>query len=181
MKYKTLLISALLSAVTCAEATPTPVNITVSGGAIVVASSDLSSYGDGTVLSWVSSDIPNYNTLAPANYPSGSVALGSKTTTGSSPDSIQLTLTGTDQYLFLHWGGQGSGWAQLFYIGGLTGDYTFASTTIDNGAGHPAVGGLSFYSYYDAKGSTVPDGGSTLWLLGAAMSGLAFAARRFRK
>ncbi len=185
MKFKNIFLSAVgLTIVTTASAIPTPVNVTVSGGAIVVASSDLSDYGDSTVLAWTSTDIANYNTLAPASYPDGSVSRNSKTDVSNGGDSIQLDLSGTDQYVFLHWGGKGGGWAQLFYVGGLSGDFTFNNSLIDNGAGHPDVGGLSFYSYYDATTTTktsVPDGGSTMLMLGAALSGLGLIVRRVKQ
>jgi hypothetical protein len=88
-----------------------------------------------------------------------------KVTTGSGPDSITLTL-GTYDYLFLHWGGQNGGWEQLYYVGNSTGQFQFSAPP----GGHPAVGGLSFYSFYNAQNIiTVPEPSSlALGLIGVA-------------
>jgi len=89
-------------------------------------------------------------------------------------------ISGAYDYLFLHWGGKGGGWVQAFYITGLSGPYDFSNSQIAGGAGHPAVGGLSFYSFYDPP-TQVPDGGTTLLLLGATLTCVGLIRRKLRK
>ena len=158
-----------------------PINITVSGGADVVAApkSDLGTFGDANVLTWMNKDIINYNSLNSASLPgaisSGGAALSSSGTGGN---SVTIDVTGLG-YLFLHWGGQGGGWAQLFYIGSATGNFTFDNSNIANS--QPLVGGLSFARDYGIVNHTVPDGGSTMLLLGMTLSGLTLVARRLKQ
>jgi hypothetical protein len=159
----------------------TPVNVTVSGGSPVVAapSSDLGNFGDATVFSWMVNDVAAYNSIASTTYgaPSNSGALIGQT--GGGGNSISLDVSGY-QYLFFHWGGsqlQPGGWAQLFYVGDSSGSFTFDNSAITVNE-TPAAGGISFYSLY---GTNVPDGGSTVMMLGAALSGLGVVARRMKK
>jgi len=162
------------------EARAVPVDITVSGGALVVAApkSDLGNFGDGTVFSWLTSDVANYNSIEVTSLPAPTQT-GDQTglTSGAGGNSITLDLPGNYNYLFLHWGGQHGGWAQAFYLGNLAGDYTFDNSTIDGGAGNPAVGGLSSYSLIDDV-PLAPDGGTTFVLLGTALSCLGLIRRR---
>jgi len=155
-------------------------NITMKGGALVTASDALSNFGDGTVLTWLGNDVTAYNGLEHTSYPAPPAGAKSappvKVDIGSSPSSIDLTLGGYD-YVFLHWGGKGGGWAQAYYVGGLTGSYEFDVP----GTQHPEYGGLSSYSFYGptpnnggggggggSGGNGTPDGGTTLVLLGAS-------------
>ena len=175
MKIRLTILSVLAAAMSAAVATP--INVTVSGGASVVAApkSDLGDFGDATVLSWISSDIPAYNTLHSTSLP-GATGVGALIgqTGGTGGTSITLDVTGYT-YLFLHWGGQDGGWAQLFYVGNSAGTFSFDNSAIGQ---NPIVGGLSFFSFYGPN--TVPDGGSTLLLLGSALSGLGMVVRRFK-
>ena len=75
--------------------------------------------------------------------------------------SIYNTLPGL-QYVVLHWGGAGGGSYQAYYLGGLGGTVYAPS----------GAGGLSSARY-------VPDGGSSVMLLGAALSVIAVARRKF--
>jgi hypothetical protein len=159
-----------------------PINITISGGIDVVAGQDLGNYGDGTVLSWLGSDITAYNTLhgttlaAPTANADSTALL--KVTTGSGPSSVTLSLNNAYGYIFLHWGGQGGGWEQAYFLNGYSGSFEFDAPP----GGHPAVGGLSFYSFYGpaprVPSTQVPDGANTGILLGLAFVGL-FAVRKF--
>ncbi len=79
-------------------------------------------------------------------------------------------------YLVLHYGaGQGGSSS-----GGLVALY-FAATTDysvpQNGSGPNDFGGISFVSLYTGGTALVPDGGSTIFLLGAALTGLAILFR----
>jgi hypothetical protein len=181
MKMKTLaMLIAAAALVASTSANAIPVNITTSGGADVVAApkSDLGDFGDATVFSWLASDIITYNSLNSSSLPALlSNADQIKLTSGAGGNSITLNVTGFD-YLFFHWGGQGGGWAQAFYIGGSTGSFTFDNSAIGTGRG-PSVGGLSFYSFYDDPPTNdVPDGGTTALLLGLAVSGLGLIRRK---
>jgi hypothetical protein len=163
-------------------AIPTPVDITISNNVQVIAvpkGGTLSDFGDGTVFSWLSSDITAYNTLtgfslpAPTELPSGSPFV--KISSGfSSSGANSITLNGTYDYIFLHWGGQGGGWGQAYYIGDLIGTFSFNPPP----GGNPAVGGLSFYSLYGP--TTVPDGGTTAILLGGALTVVGLIRRKLK-
>ena len=159
-----------------------PINITVSGGASVVNSFDLGSFGDATVLNWIATDITAYNSLnsitlpAPTANPDGTAF--SKVTTGAGPSSITLSLNSSYDYIFLHWGGQGGGSEQLFYIGALTGSFEFDAPP----GGHPTVGGLSFYSFYGPNTTvSTPDGASTILLLGSSLTALSLLVHRLKR
>jgi len=174
------------------QAPANPINITVSGGVGVEAApaSDLGNFGDATVLNWLKNAVDIYNQgfldeadKLPAN---GIAAVATGLEDGAGGDSIFLDFTsGVYDYVFLHWGGKKGGWAQAFYIKGLTG-YTFDNSLIAAGAGHPDVGGLSFYSFYDPPPSPndptnlVPDGGTTLLLLGATLCCVGLIRRKLR-
>ena len=161
-----------------AQATPisTPLNITVSGIANAVAApkSDLGNFGDATVLSWLTGDITAYNSLNGTAFgtPSSASSLIGLTSAAGG-NSITLNVSDHD-YLFLHWGGQNGGWAQAFYVGNLSGSFTFDNAPIGD---NPQVGGLSFYSFYTGS---VPDGGSTALMLGLAFSGMGMARCRLK-
>ncbi|HEX7652082.1 MAG TPA: VPDSG-CTERM sorting domain-containing protein [Verrucomicrobiae bacterium] len=152
-----------------------PINVTVSGGANVVAApaTDLGNFGDSTVLSWMIADILSYNGLNNTSLGSPVAVAGSiGQTSGAGGTSISLDVTGVD-YLFLHWGGQHGGWAQLFYLNGASGNLTFDNSAIGS---NPSVGGLSFYSFYTT--TNVPDGGTTCLMLGTALFGLGLLRHR---
>jgi hypothetical protein len=171
-----------------AEAIPSVIsqndNITISSGSLVTASSGLSNYGDPAVFPWLKNDVLLYNApiagahlTTPLPTPTDNSGVPfQKVSSGFQPGgasgSVDITLGGYD-YLFLHWGGQGGGWGQAYYVGGLTGTFEFDAPP----GGNPAVGGLSFYSFYGPT-TGVPDGGTTVFLLGAAVSGLGMLRRR---
>ncbi|HEU6448546.1 MAG TPA: hypothetical protein VFV23_08930 [Verrucomicrobiae bacterium] len=154
----------------------------MSGGASVIAapSSDLGNFGDATVYDWLIADVNSYNTLYGTTLPAptGNVdGTPYQKTEVSGGDSISLALDGNYDYVFLHWGGQGGGWAQAYYIGNLDGTFEFDAPP----GGHPAVGGLSFYSFYGGKScGNVPDGGNTAALLGLGCFALIFGASKFK-
>ncbi len=105
----------------------------------------------------------NQGDTAPAGFPSF----------GANVLNLTLPVSGYE-YLVLHWGGQGGGVWQAFYLDTNPVGSSFAFTA-------PGQNGLSSYAYYSPSGDSVPDGGSTLALLGAALSGLSLAGYRIRR
>jgi hypothetical protein len=152
-----------------------PFNVTMIGNqsAVAAPASALGDFGDTTVFNWLKSDVVAYNAAygaalpAPTALPSG--APTSKVETFSGSSSFTLTVPSND-YAFLHWGGQNGGWAQAYYNPGPDINYTFNAPP----GGHPLVGGISFYSAYGSSGGggSVPEGGITIGLLGMALGGL---------
>jgi hypothetical protein len=84
--------------------------------------------------------------------------------------SIDIDITGWT-YIKLAWDGVD----QFYFVGDETGVLTFNSTVFNN-QGQPQA--LSHYALFNPTG--VPDGGTTVMLLGAALSALGMA-RRFLK
>jgi hypothetical protein len=83
--------------------------------------------------------------------------------------TVNLGTQGTYAYLFAHYGGPGGGFAEVWYVGNLNGSISIPAT----GLGH----GLSGWALFTAPGGAVPDGGTTLMLLGAALGALGVARR----
>lgn len=160
-----------------------PVNVTMSGGVAVVAApdSDLGDFGDTTVFNWLTTDVTSFNSTYSTSYPMPTENLNGtplqKVSTGSGPSSITLSVDDYD-YLFFHWGGQNGGWAQAFYVGDSSGSVEFDAPP----GGHPAVGGLSFYSIYGAirQPSAVPDAANTFATLGIGIAGLSFVGSKMK-
>src|SRR5882724_12748849 len=123
---KKIIFGLVLLAALLPLANAVPINITVSGGVDVVAApkSDLGNFGDATVLSWLTGDITAYNAINGTSLP-GPTTFGGMVglTGGTGGNSITLDVSGFD-YLFFHWGGQGGGWAQAFYVGGSAGSFS---------------------------------------------------------
>jgi hypothetical protein len=84
--------------------------------------------------------------------------------------TINFGTQGTYDYLFAHYGGPGGGFAEVWYVGNLNGSISIPAT----GLGH----GLSGWALFTAPGGAVPDGGTTVMLLGAALGALG-VVRRF--
>ena len=84
--------------------------------------------------------------------------------------TINLGTQGTYAYLFAHYGGPGGGFAEVWYVGNLNGSISIPAT----GLGH----GRSGWALFTAPNGVVPDGGTTVMLLGAALGALG-GVRRF--
>ncbi|HSY19167.1 MAG TPA: hypothetical protein VK815_12570 [Candidatus Acidoferrales bacterium] len=90
---------------------------------------------------------------------------------GTAPATV--TLDGSLQYLTAHYG---NGAQVVWDVLGLTGTFDVMQS------GGVAGNGLSGVLGFDGSSTTtVPDGGSTVMLLGAALSGLGLVARRLKK
>jgi hypothetical protein len=98
-------------------------------------------------------------------------ALGTGTQSGTGT-TIDLNVLGTFTYLFAKYDGQNDN-SQVWNISGLTGVITIPA----NG---PLGYGLSGWILFNQTGVGTPDGGTTVMLLGAALSALGMA-RRFLK
>jgi hypothetical protein len=83
--------------------------------------------------------------------------------------TINFGTQGTYDYLFAHYGGSGGGFAEVWYVGNLNGSISIPAT----GLGH----GLSGWALFTAPGGAVPDGGTTVMLLGAALGALGLVRR----
>jgi hypothetical protein len=79
---------------------------------------------------------------------------------------ITLTLDGTFTYILAKYDALQAG-SEVWYVGGLSGDFTIPATF----NGH----GLSHYTLFGGGG--VPDGGTTVMLLGTALGALGMARR----
>lgn len=82
--------------------------------------------------------------------------------------SVNLGTQGTYDYLFAHYGGPQGGFAEVWYVGNLSGVISIP----DVGLGH----GLSGWALF-TTGGAVPDGGATVMLLGAALGALGIVQR----
>jgi hypothetical protein len=83
--------------------------------------------------------------------------------------SIDLGTQGTYDYLFAHYGGPGGGFAEVWYVGDLSGMITIPPTAFRHG--------LSGWALFGASHIGVPDGGTTVMLLGASLGALAVVRR----
>ena len=82
--------------------------------------------------------------------------------------SINLGAVGTYTYLFAKYDGPNYG-SEVWYVGDLSGIITIPATA----GGY----GLSGWTLFTSGGQGVPDGGTTVMLLGAALSALGMARR----
>ncbi|MDQ3115346.1 MAG: VPDSG-CTERM sorting domain-containing protein [Verrucomicrobiota bacterium] len=134
-------------------------------------------YGVTGNFDFAVSDVSLYNSFAGSNLPTP-VMDGFASYIMGNPGPVDLT--GFD-YAVLHYAkGKGGtsqvGGVEVFYLNGMTGDFTFP----DIGLGPNGVGHLSTLRLFGSAPQSVPDSGSTMALLGISLSGLAYA-RRFIK
>jgi hypothetical protein len=166
LKLKFGWLALLLSAAT-ASAVPIDINPTNSVPA---------NAGSGTVTTWLNGLITTYNGANDPDLPSPAtltfdsnvhpITPGYPANTGT---AIAMPM-GTYEYLFLKWGGGFEpGCFGAYYIGGTTGTWTFNS---------PNNRDLSGHRLYDAgTPPSVPDGGTGVMLLGAALGALGLIRR----
>jgi hypothetical protein len=82
---------------------------------------------------------------------------------------IDLGTQGTYDYLFAHYGGSRGGFAEVWYVGDLSGMITIPPTAFRHG--------LSGWALLTAGSQSVPDGGAAVKLLGIALGALALVRR----
>ena len=93
------------------------------------------------------------NDFGPLPGPATLVRRGTGTT-------VNLGTAGLYDYLFAHYGGPGGGFAEVWYVGNLSGSISIPAI----GFGH----GLSGWALFTAPVGAVPDGGSTAIVAGLA-------------
>jgi VPDSG-CTERM motif len=126
-----------------------------------------------------SSDTFNNNSFSRSSNFASPFVLPAATTTPGTVDftnppstvSINIGSQGTFTYLYAKYDGQNAG-TEVWYIGDLSGIITIP--------GFLGQYGLSGYTLFGTGGNGVPDGGTTVMLLGAALGALGMA-RRFLK
>ena len=179
-----------------AQAKADTINITVDAAGILLNGTGVASNtqyeslnggqgnnNSGSNLSFLNGVINNWNGVPKTP------AMGAATLTGSTEASgfsgngqgtFGFTgVSGAFDYVVLHFGngatgGSPGGWWQAFFIGGENlSTLTFTVPTVNQ----ESVGGISSARFFNGNGVTVPDGGMTLILLGAAVSGLALMRR----
>ena len=166
LKLKFGWLALLLSAAT-AFAVPIDINPTNSVPA---------NAGSATVTTWLNGLITTYNGANNPDLPSPATLSFDSNVDPAMPGYPDNTGTaiampmGTYEYLVLKWGGGFQpGTFGAYYIGGMTGTWTFNS---------PNNRDLSGYRLYDAgTPPSVPDGGTGVMLLGAALGALGLIRR----
>ena len=133
--------------------------------------------GSAVVTTWLNGLITTYNGANNPDLPSPATLTFDSNVDpampgypGNTGTSIAMPM-GTYEYLVLKWGGGfNPGTFSAFYIGGTSGIWTFNS---------PNNRDLSGYRLYDAttRPPSVPDGGTGVMLLGAALAGLGLIRR----
>ena len=145
------------------------------------------SSGDPQIQAWLISLINLYNKAKDPDLPqavvgnspdikvnTGDEAPDGYPDFGNSTNKITLPVNLND-YLVIHWGGQGGGSYQAFYLplNPLDSVKTYEFSTPQNG--------LSFYSFYGSHPSISIPEPMTLLLLGVGLVGLGGLARRIKK
>ncbi len=120
------------------------------------------------------SGIDNTVTRSLNNFgPLAEAVLGTQTTYGSDVSSVNIDLgTGGFLYLLAKYDGPNYG-SEVWYVGGMSGIITIPGSA-DNGK--YGISGTALFT-----GKKVADAGSTALMLGAALTGLSFVSRRFKK
>jgi hypothetical protein len=125
--------------------------------------------GVSTVQAWLQDLVNEYNLQNNANLPAVDAFPAQAVTTPSGPLSLTISVLGYN-YLTVHWGGpqkdDSNDHSQAWYLGGSLASFTLTA---------PGQYGLSGYRLWNRV--PVPDGGSTLGLLGLSLLALAGCAR----
>lgn len=164
-----------------------PINITLSlplseSSTLVtdVRMKSVGNAGNGVVFEWLSDDVAYYNEIFSASLPTPVGDGSNGVTPFYSTNKSYAVLDGYD-YAVLHYGvgpggapGSGGG-LQIWYLDGTTGNFDFGS----KGKGPNGKGGISFLRLYKGEDHNVPDGGTTVILLGLSLSALVAFRRKF--
>ena len=170
----TLFCCSIASAIPI-ELAPSPINTNPGG------------QGAATVDAWLASVVTSYNTLNSTSLPApgaelfrvnqGDPAHGGIPSFGSGIGSI--VLPETYLYIVLHWGG-GNANDVAYYTGNdsSASSFNFVNTLFLNDNGQPL--GLSSVTVYGERTTRVPDGGSTMSLLGLGLAGISLLRRKMK-
>ena len=111
-----------------------------------------------------------------------SLSLGGNVTVDNGPLSFNIDLgaTGAGNYLLAGWDGP-QGIHAVYYIGGLTGIISLNNDIPGNNSDGQPFSRKGLSNYWLSGGSNVPDGGSTLALLGFALTGVGLLRRKIAK
>ena len=187
MKIQKLILVGAAPFLLSFVANATPINITLSddplGSSSVlvndISAGDLSSFGGpgkspDADLDWLIADVHQYD----VNFSASLVVAANES--GTSEGTGDITVEAGD-YLVLHYGkgpgGIGSG-------GGAVALYFSTAETFDipqNGSGPNGNGGISYAELFKGNTTSVLDGGLTMSMLGAAITGMALLKRRVKK
>lgn len=170
-----LLLCSMASAVPI-ELAPSPINTNPGG------------QGASTVDAWLKSVVNSYNTLNSTSLPDpgaelfrvnqGDAAKGGIPSFAANVTSI--TLPESYDYIVLHWGG-GNANDVAYYTGNDPAGSTFNFVNnlfFNTGSGNAL--GLSSITVYDARSTSVPDGGASIGLLGAGLLGIGLIRRKMK-
>jgi hypothetical protein len=105
------------------------------------------------------------------SYPTAAFALNGSST------SINLGVLGSYGYLFAKYDGTNAG-SEVWYVGNLSGTITIPADGLYEDNYHY---GLSGWTLFTGGTPSVPEGGSTLMLLGSALGGIGLARRHFSR
>jgi hypothetical protein len=175
MKTMNLSLAAVAAALLAASATTHAVPIRLDTAPYISPTTTVPgnppNQGDGTVKNWLQALINAYNAVNDPDLPAVQNAPAvSYEETQSKITKVEIPVAGYT-YLTIHWGGKmSSDHSQAWYLGG---DLTTLELVSPTGKG------LSGYRLWNPVPVTrVPDGGSTLTLLGIALLGVGAWARR---
>ncbi len=186
---KTLLVLAATVAVVGYTAQATPINVTMSlpdGTNSIqigdVPATDIPGMGldPTTVFNWLVTDVQTYDANLNKSLPVPVPPIPFSQY-DNYPGSNGLINVTAGQYLVVHYGvgsggtGTGDGGGLVAYYFATTGTYNIPA----NGYGPNGLGGFSFGVVYNS-GTSLPDGGSTMVMLGSVLLAGLFFRRKFR-
>jgi len=125
---------------------------------------------------------PHQGTLTPPPNLPNSPSLGGNVSVANGPLSFNIDLGagGAGNYLLAGWDGP-QGIHAVYYIGGLTGIISLNNDIPGNNSDGQPFSRKGLSNYWLSGGSNVPDGGSTLALLGFALTGVGLLRRKIAK
>jgi hypothetical protein len=168
MKRCALVLSLMLAVPLGALAVPIKLDVVPYIQPNTTVPGNPSNQGVPTVQAWLQALVNEYNLLNDPDLPAVDATPAQDVTTPSGPLSLTISVLGYN-YLTVHWGGpqdDSNDHSQAWYLGGSLASFTMTA---------PGQWGLSGYRLWNRV--PVPDGGSTLGLLGLSLLALAGCAR----
>jgi len=179
MKRYAVYLSALLGAAVASQAVPVKLDVAPYITPDTTVPGNPPNQGVSTVQAWLQDLVNAYNAIndpdLPAVAPNPAVDVWM---TQRDVTSLVISVSGYT-YLTVHWGGpqkaSGNDHSQAWYLGGNLDSFTLTAPVFVNRKGEAKQYGLSGYRLWNPV--RVPDGGSTLALLGVGLLALAGYAR----